>query len=52
MNIEKYKLEEHNQLLLKEHQRKFDFISSADSIILFKFAFHKLTYYLEKSIQG
>jgi L-rhamnose isomerase / sugar isomerase len=28
MHIEKYKLEEHNQLILKEHTRKFYFISS------------------------
>ena len=28
MKIEKYKLEEHNQSSLKEHQRKFDFIAS------------------------
>jgi L-rhamnose isomerase/sugar isomerase len=28
MHIEKYKLEEHNQFLFKEHKRKFDFISS------------------------
>ena len=27
MQIEKYKIEEHNQSLLKEHQRKFDFIA-------------------------
>src|ERR1700733_2445009 len=28
MTIEKYKIEEHNHSLLKEHQRKFDFISA------------------------
>lgn len=28
MQIEKYKLEEHNQTLLKEHKRRFDFIAS------------------------
>src|SRR6476619_5407772 len=28
MKIEKYKIDEHNQSLLKEHKRKFDFISS------------------------
>ena len=28
MRIEKYKIDEHNQSLLKEHQRKFDFIAS------------------------
>jgi L-rhamnose isomerase/sugar isomerase len=28
MQIEKYKIEQHNQLLLKDHKRKFDFISS------------------------
>src|SRR3954462_3565636 len=28
MQIEKYKIDEHNQSLLKEHKRKFDFISS------------------------
>jgi len=28
MKIEKYKIEEHNSDLLKEHQRKFDFIAS------------------------
>ena len=28
MHIEKYKLEEHNQSLLKDHQRKFDFIAN------------------------
>jgi len=28
MQIEKYKLEEHNQSLLKEHKRTFDFIAS------------------------
>src|SRR5436853_1087930 len=28
MKIEKYKLDDHNQSLLKAHQRKFDFISS------------------------
>src|SRR6476620_3717700 len=28
MRIEKYKIDEHNQSLLKEHKRKFDFISS------------------------
>lgn len=27
MQIEKYKIEEHNQSLLKEHKRKFDFIA-------------------------
>src|SRR5215475_5950958 len=27
MQIEKYKLEEHNQSSLKEHQRKFDFVA-------------------------
>jgi L-rhamnose isomerase/sugar isomerase len=37
MKIEKYKIEEHNQSLLKEHQRKFDFIAAdiknAESIL-------------------
>src|SRR5213596_720033 len=37
MHIEKYKLDDHNQSLLKEHQRKFDFIASeikdAESIL-------------------
>lgn len=28
MRIEKYKIEEHNQFLLKEHKRRFDFIAS------------------------
>jgi L-rhamnose isomerase/sugar isomerase len=28
MQIEKYKIEEHNQQLLKEHKRKFDFIAA------------------------
>jgi L-rhamnose isomerase/sugar isomerase len=28
MHIKKYKLEEHNQSLLKDHQRKFDFIAN------------------------
>src|SRR6266850_1790141 len=28
MQIDKYKTEEHNQSLLKEHQRKFEFIAS------------------------
>src|SRR5215216_2586056 len=28
MRIEKYKIEEHNQSLLKEHRRKFDFIAN------------------------
>jgi L-rhamnose isomerase/sugar isomerase len=28
MQIEKYKIEQHNQLLLKDHKRKFDFITS------------------------
>jgi L-rhamnose isomerase/sugar isomerase len=28
MQIEKYKIEEHNQSLLKEHKRKFDFITA------------------------
>src|ERR1700741_2236852 len=28
MQIEKYKLEEHNQQLLKEHKRKLDFITA------------------------
>ena len=28
MQIEKYKIEEHNQQLLKEHKRKFDFITA------------------------
>lgn len=28
MQIEKYKIEEHNQSLFKEHQRKFDFIAT------------------------
>ncbi len=28
MRIEKYKLEEHNQTMLKEHKRRFDFIAS------------------------
>ena len=37
MQIEKYKLDEHNQSLLKEHKRKFDFavaeIRDAESVI-------------------
>src|SRR5690349_21606615 len=28
MQIEKYKIEEHNQALLREHKRRFEFISS------------------------
>ncbi|MCW3119279.1 MAG: sugar isomerase [Chitinophagaceae bacterium] len=28
MNIERYKIEQHNRPLLKEHQRKFDFIAA------------------------
>ncbi|HEU5167313.1 MAG TPA: sugar isomerase, partial [Chitinophagaceae bacterium] len=28
MRIEKYKIEEHNQSLLAEHKRKFDFVAS------------------------
>src|SRR5436190_22469987 len=28
MNIEKYKIEEHNHSLLKDHQRRLDFISA------------------------
>ncbi|MHA4806646.1 sugar isomerase [Flavitalea flava] len=28
MQLEKYKIEEHNQSLLKEHQRKFDFLAA------------------------
>ncbi len=28
MRIEKYKIQEHNQALLADHQRKFDFVAA------------------------